>query len=186
MESMLILIGESASGKTEIANYLANTYHIVKAITTTTRSPREKEKDGVDYYFLSKEEFLKRLKEKQFVEHILYHGNYYGTGVSEIAPNKCLILDPLGACAFQKRNDPSIITFYLKADEETRKERMKKRGDSPFEIESRLKEDRIHFAREKLPFLDGIIVVSKRTIPSIGDEINQKYKMLLSERGITL
>ena len=54
---MLILIGPSASGKTEVAKYLKKMYHIDKIITYTTRNPRENELKDVDYHFISLEEF---------------------------------------------------------------------------------------------------------------------------------
>ena len=75
---MIVLTGASASGKTVTALDLQKRYGLVKAITTTTREKRVGETDGVEYFFVSKDEFQKRLKENKFVEYSLYNGNYYG------------------------------------------------------------------------------------------------------------
>lgn len=55
---MIILVGASASGKTEVAKMLGKLFQMRKVITHTTRPMRENEKDGVDYYFVTREEFL--------------------------------------------------------------------------------------------------------------------------------
>ena len=65
---MIILCGASASGKTVTALELQRKYGLSKAVTTTTREKRVGESDGVEYFFISKEEFQKRLKENKFVE----------------------------------------------------------------------------------------------------------------------
>ena len=88
---MLILTGASASGKTVTAFDLQKRYNLVKAITTTTRPIRVGEKDGVDYFFVSKEEFKKRLNEGKFVESSIYNDNYYGCGIDQIADNKVVV-----------------------------------------------------------------------------------------------
>ena len=68
---MLILVGHSASGKTEIANQLKRDYNMKKIITYTTRPKRINEVDGVDYHFVDEIKFLK-LKEEGF----LFQGNF--------------------------------------------------------------------------------------------------------------
>ena len=92
---MIILTGASASGKTETALGLARKYGLVKAITTTTREIRINEHDGVDYFFLTKEEFLSRAQKGFFVETTLYNDNYYGCGKDQVYSR-----DP-GGCALQ-------------------------------------------------------------------------------------
>ena len=70
---MLILIGPSASGKTEVAKLLAKKYNITKIVTYTTRTPRVNEVNGVDYNFVSVEEFAKLTEENFFVETTYYN-----------------------------------------------------------------------------------------------------------------
>ena len=116
---MIILVGASASGKTEIAKILARKYGIAKAITHTTRPMRDGEKDGLDYFFVSKEDFQKLLAENFFVEMTLYNENYYGCSKSQVSDNRAVIVDPNGLKAFQKLNDASVISFLVVADEES-------------------------------------------------------------------
>lgn len=90
---MIVLTGPSASGKTSIVIKLVKNYGYSKVITTTTRSPRVGEMDGVDYHFVSVIKFLKDKKNNEFIETIFYNGNYYGTTRSEISGKKVLIVD---------------------------------------------------------------------------------------------
>ena len=73
---MIILVGASASGKTEVAKVLAKTFQMRKVITHTTRPMRENEIDGVDYYFVSREEFISLKKHNFFVETTEYNDNF--------------------------------------------------------------------------------------------------------------
>ena len=101
---MLILIGPSASGKTEVAKLLALKYGITKIVTYTTRPPRVHEVNGVDYNFVSIEEFARLTEENFFVETTYYNSNYYGTAKKDIQDDKCVILDPNGLKSFLKLN----------------------------------------------------------------------------------
>jgi guanylate kinase len=82
---MLILSGPSGSGKSSLTKKLfkvLDKYYF--SISTTTREPREGEKDGIDYYFTTKENFLKDIKNDCFLEYAQIHGNYYGTAKKPI------------------------------------------------------------------------------------------------------
>ena len=81
---MLILVGHSASGKTEIANQLKRDYDMKKIITYTTRPKRINEVDGVDYHFVSEEQFLKLKEENFFVETTNFNGYYYGSSKNDV------------------------------------------------------------------------------------------------------
>ena len=93
---MILLIGPSASGKTEISKLLGLRYGISKAITHTTRAPRNGEVYGVDYYFVQEEDFLQLMKRGAFVENTVYNGNHYGCSKAEIADDKVVVVDPNG------------------------------------------------------------------------------------------
>ena len=103
---MIILIGPSASGKTVAAKNLQEKYNLKKAITTTTRKMRINETDGVDYFFLTRKEFLKEKKNDKFVETTLYNNNFYGCRKDQVDDNKIIILDPNGLHSFLKLNNP--------------------------------------------------------------------------------
>lgn len=85
---MLVIIGPSASGKTQIVNTLIKFYKMRKMVTYTTRPIRNHEVNGIDYYFINKEEFLKKIKDDFFLEYVCYNGYYYGTANNELSSVK--------------------------------------------------------------------------------------------------
>ncbi|MDR1697950.1 MAG: guanylate kinase [Erysipelotrichaceae bacterium] len=143
---MIILVGPSASGKTEVAKLLEGFYQMKKVITHTTRPKRIHEVDGVDYHFVSKETFLKLKAEGAFVETTFYHDNYYGTSYKEVGDNKVVILDPNGLQAFKKIHDPHLVSFYFECSDEIRYSRMLVRNDKPETAMERIKLDKINFS----------------------------------------
>jgi guanylate kinase len=108
---MIVLVGASASGKTEIAKKLVSSYGFSKVVTYTTRNKRPNEKIGVDYHFVSEKSFLDKKKKGFFLETTLYNGNYYGTSYDELGINKVLIVDPNGLKSYSDLHDKSIISF---------------------------------------------------------------------------
>lgn len=86
MEKVIIFSAPSGSGKTTIVHQLLKKYPQFEfSISATSRAPRGKEVDGVDYYFLTEEEFLRRIDEDAFVEwEAVYAGTHYGTLKSEV------------------------------------------------------------------------------------------------------
>jgi len=182
MNPMILLVGASASGKTEIAKYLRAKYGIVKAITHTSRAPRVGEKDGVDYFFVSESEFLKLMAEHKLVEHTYYNGHYYGCSKSQVNDDKCVVVDPNGLKNFLALQDPRLITFFLEAPEAVREKRMVGRGDDPKLIQERLINDRTAFSRGKIEPTDFTIETGDRSIEAIGDDIYQKYMVELKKR----
>ena len=161
---MIVLVGPSASGKTEAAKLLYSIYGIKKVITHTTRPMRIGEKDDVDYHFVSKEEFLKLKEKNYFIETTLYNGNYYGTSKSEVSDNKVLIVDPNGVKSILSLNDQRIIIFRLNADSTTRFNRMIIRGDSIENIEQRISKDKDVFSEDALSFKSINIDTEKMTL----------------------
>lgn len=186
MDTMILLIGASASGKTETAKLLRSNYGIVKAITHTSRSPRSGEKDGVDYFFVSNSEFEALLKKDFFVEHTFYNGHYYGCSKAQVNDDKCVVVDPNGLRSFLALHDSSIVTFYLLASEETREERMRGRGDKEEDIARRLVNDRKDFAPANIAKTDFLIPTDQRSLEDIAADVYQKYLDTLRERGISV
>lgn len=85
MGSILVVSGPSGSGKTSLAREVVDvSNNAYFSISTTTRAPRNGEENGYDYFFISKEEFLKQIEENQFLEWAEVHGNYYGTSLKPI------------------------------------------------------------------------------------------------------
>ncbi|MBO7535623.1 MAG: guanylate kinase, partial [Bacilli bacterium] len=112
---MIILVGASASGKTEIAKLIIKKYGFKKMVTTTTRPMRFGEKQDIDYHFISKEEFIKRKDNHEFLETTLYNDNYYGTHKSDVGDDKILIVEVEGANAIYSELSNKVMIFYLEA-----------------------------------------------------------------------
>ena len=90
MSKLVVISGPSGAGKGTVVKELLNIYKeqnekIHLSVSATTRSPREGEVDGVSYYFISENEFLKKLEQNDFLEHNMYGtGKYYGTLKSHV------------------------------------------------------------------------------------------------------
>jgi guanylate kinase len=83
--AILVLSGPSGAGKSTIINHASSQigeYHF--SISTTTRQPREGEKHGVDYYFVTHTEFEDGIRSGEFLEYATVHGNYYGTSLKPV------------------------------------------------------------------------------------------------------
>jgi len=181
---MIVLAGASASGKTEAAKMLASKYGITKVITTTTRPMRVGEVHARDYFFVSEEEFKKMIEDDRFVEYTSYNGYYYGSTKDQIAPDKCVVIDPAGLKAYIELNDDSIITFFLDSSEETRHKRMMERGDKLENVISRLEHDKKAFRPESLPVVDYHINTEVFNVEEVADLIYKVYKEQLLMRKI--
>ena len=179
---MIILCGASASGKTVTALELQRKYGLTKAITTTTREKRVGETNGVEYFFITTEEFKKRIEQNKFVEFSIYNDNYYGCGIDQVADDKVVVLDPNGLHSFKKLKNKNIVTFLLVADEETRRERMTSRGDKVENIAQRIKNDVVDFAEEKIGQVDFVIMTNNMSIEQTADKIYECYTKALQDK----
>lgn len=165
VNSLLILISApSGGGKTTLQHELLQARPgIARAVTCTTREPRDGEKDGVDYYFLDAGSFLKRVQAGNFLEHATVYGHSYGTLKAEVlgklraGKDVLLSVDVQGAAAIRKcaDEDPelkrSLVTVFLAPDSiGTLEQRLRKRGkDSPAVIQKRLAVARQELAQWK-------------------------------------
>ena len=178
---MIVLAGASASGKTEVAKFLAEHYGIVKVITTTTRAKRIHEVDGVDYFFVSKEKFQQLIKEDKFVEYTIYNENYYGSTKDQIAPDKCIVIDPSGLKAYHDLHNPEIVIFFLNSEEETRYQRMLARGDEKEKAKSRIIHDRKVFTKDTIQGVDYYIDSETNTVPEVAKIVLDTYQKHLAK-----
>jgi guanylate kinase len=143
---LLILISApSGAGKTTLVNLLlAACPPMTRAITCTTRAPRPGEKDGVDYYFLTADDFLKRLQAGNFIEHATVYGNSYGLLKRELLDklragrDVLLNMDVQGAATLreQAQAEPelrrALVSIFLTTPSlALLEERLKKRGADP-------------------------------------------------------
>ena len=175
---MLILVGPSASGKTEVANILINDYGMVRMVTYTTRPIRVGEVDGISYHFVSKEEFIRLKDNDEFVETVLYNGNYYGTRKSDVKVDKIVILEPNGLKAFNEKMKNDVVSFYLNTNEVERINRMIYRQDKKEDIDKRIQNDRIVFNNVK--DVDFIIDNENILLTDLAKQIYNKYKEVIT------
>lgn len=128
---LCVVSGPSGSGKTTLCRRFSETDEdAVYAISATTRAPREGEENGIDYYFLAREEFEDRSTRGEFLESAEVHGNLYGTLKSEVIAHieagrdVLMDLDVQGAENIRNRDDAQIeealvdIFILLPSDDE--------------------------------------------------------------------
>lgn len=173
---MIVLVGASASGKTEAAKIIINKYGFKKMITTTTRAMRVGETQDVDYHFISKNEFLKRKDNNEFLETTEYNNNYYGTNRKDVSDDKVLIVEPEGANNIYKQVGSIIKIFYLEASEAERIRHMRERGDKEEDIKKRIASDRERFGTDKLDHIDHIVLSDGKTVSELAEAIYELYK----------
>lgn len=172
---MLILTGPSASGKTEIVKILIEKYNLKKLVTYTTRKPRPNEVDGVDYNFISEEEFLKLKEKNEFLETTNYNNNYYGSRISDVNYDKVVILDPSGVNVFKEILKERIVIIFLNTPEELRIERMRQRGDDEMIIEKRINNDRVTFEKDKYTHVDYVYQNEIIELDELAKQIYYRY-----------
>lgn len=118
--NIIVLSGPSGSGKTSISKYITSrNSNIVESVSMTTREKRMGETDGVDYYFISKEEFTKRITNDEFLEYAIYGDNYYGTPKENVynlikkGIDVILVIEIEGALKIKELVEDAIFIFVL-------------------------------------------------------------------------
>ena len=134
---ILIITAPSGAGKTSITHHLMTTLPVLAfSVSATTRSPRANEKDGVDYHFISVEDFKKKIQLKEFAEwEMVYEGKYYGTLKSELkriwsmGKVPVLDIDVKGAIHVQKQYPENTLSIFVEPPSvEELKKRLLSRG----------------------------------------------------------
>jgi guanylate kinase len=172
---ILILSGPAGAGKTTFARMLCEAVPRCElSISATTRSPRGNEKDGEDYFFLSHEEFERRVQQDAFAEHASFSGNHYGTPKdfldSKLRRGIHVVLDieVKGAAQIRRHYPEAVNIFLLPPDPQTLARRLTdRRTDSQEEIARRLEIARNEILRmEEYHYL------------LINDDIDQTFSLL--------
>jgi len=143
---LFIISAPSGSGKTTLcARLVESVERLYRSISMTTRPPRPGEKDGMDYIFIEKEEFLKRLKKKEFLEWAKVFGEYYGTPKKHImhmlekGHDVLLSIDVQGAMKIRRLGMEACYIFIMLPSMQLLKERLINRStDSKKSIRERL------------------------------------------------
>ncbi len=140
---MIVITAPSGAGKTSITQHLMQAFpQLSFSISAATRRPRDSEKNGIDYYFISAEEFQKKILRDEFVEwEMVYEGKYYGTLKSELKRiwnNKMIPvmdIDVQGAIHVQKEYPVnSLFLFIQPPSVDELKNRLQSRGSETQEM----------------------------------------------------
>lgn len=182
---LFVFAAPSGTGKTSIYKEILNDNPDIEfSVSATTRKKREGEKEGIDYFFLDKEDFEKRIERGEFVEYEkIFDDNFYGTLKSyidgKISEGKDVIfdLDVKGAISIKRiYKEKAMLIFIKPPNKEVIKQRLLKRGTESLEtIEKRLA--RFDFEMEKINEFNYVVVNDdlKKAIKEVQEIIN-KYK----------
>jgi guanylate kinase len=148
MTTVFIISAPSGSGKSTLTKQLLERVPGLRfSVSYTTREPRGQERDGHEYFFVSREEFEERVRKGEFLEHAEVFGNYYGTHESERdraekeGIDLVLDIDVQGARQLKKRIPSAVSIFILAPDRQTLERRLRARNqDSEAVIERRLRD----------------------------------------------
>lgn len=149
---LLVVSGPAGSGKGTVNKHLFDTGNFVYSVSATTRSPRPGEVDGVNYHFITKEDFLGRIERGDMLEYTEYCGNYYGTPKKEaeevLASGKNLILEieVEGAENVKRKYPDSVLVLLLPPSYAVQEQRLRGRGT---ETEEKITE-RLARAKEEI------------------------------------
>ena len=189
---LVILSGVSGAGKDTIKKELIKRMEDVISLPSfTSRKPREGEEEGVQYHFITEEQFKEKIKENEFYEYDLHHENYYGTSRKlmneKIASGKIIVKDieVNGTENLIKllSKETKLVTIFLKVEREELKRRLIFRGDNLSEEELELRLGRLEYEESKIIY-DYVIKNDdfEKTVNIIQTIIENEKKLEMSQK----
>ena len=166
---LVVISGPSGAGKTSVCRALKQHPDVEFSVSATTRVRRDGERDGIDYHFLSRDDFQRRLGENQFLEWATYNGNLYGTPRwpmdQALSRGKTFLveIEVKGTRQLRERGIEGLYVFIAPPSIEELRRRLLNRGSNdPAEIEQRVRiaVDELAAAREEVagrPLYDVIL-----------------------------
>lgn len=156
---LIVLSGPSGVGKGTVRKALFNNpdHNFTYSISMTTRKPRVGEVDGSDYFFVSEEEFLRRIREGKFLEYAKFVGNYYGTPLDKVeemieeGAEVVLEIEVEGAMQVKAKMPDAVLIFIAPPSYSALKTRLEGRGTESREVI----EERIAKAHRELTLAAG-------------------------------
>jgi guanylate kinase len=175
---LIVLSAPSGGGKTTICRELLKIHDNMKmSISATTRAPRPHENNGIDYFFLTEDEFERKIRNQEFLEYEEVHGKLYGTIKSNIQQlvsegySVIFDVDVKGALKIKIEFPEAILFFIRPPSLEELKRRLKNRkAENSMEIENRLKrlpEEYNHAAKFDYDITNTILEETIRKITTI-------------------
>lgn len=155
---LVVISGFSGAGKGTLLKAMMEKYHnYALSISATTRSPREGEQNGKEYFFVNRESFEKMIEEGQLIEYAQYVNNYYGTPrqyvFQQMADGKDVILEIeiQGALKIKEQFPEALLLFVMPPNADELKRRLVGRGTESAEVI----EARLHRAEEEAAGIDS-------------------------------
>lgn len=155
---LVVISGFSGAGKGTLLKAMMEKYHnYALSIPATTRSPREGEQNGKEYFFVNRESFEKMIEEGQLIEYAQYVNNYYGTPrqyvFQQMADGKDVILEIeiQGALKIKEQFSEALLLFVMPPNADELKRRLVGRGTESAEVI----EARLHRAEEEAAGIDS-------------------------------
>lgn len=151
---LVVISGPSGVGKGTVRKALFEMpkHDLVYSVSMTTRAPRQGEREGIDYYFVDKKTFLKRIAEDKFLEWAEFVGNYYGTPRDKVdeqldkGKEVVLEIEVDGALQVRKQMKEAVFIFLVPPGKAVLYDRLKNRGTEPIElIEKRMRKAESEF-----------------------------------------
>lgn len=173
---LIVLSGPAGSGKGTVLSRLLEDDRYTYSVSATTREPRDGEADGVNYHFLSREEFEARIASGAMLEYTEYCGNYYGTPRKEteevLASGKNLVLEieVMGAANVKRHYPDAIAIMLLPPSYAEQEKRLRGRGtESEEKIRERLERTKQELA--DLKHYDYIVYNQPGGVEACADDI---------------
>ena len=150
---LIVFSGPSGVGKgTVLKEFLAGRGNVALSVSATTRQPRPGEENGVHYYFLTKEEFLKKVEEGNMLEYAQYNSNYYGTPKDKVdealAQGRDIVLEieVQGALLVKEKCPNALLVFVAPPSWQELRDRLTGRGTE----DAATIENRLNIAKQEL------------------------------------
>ncbi|MGM0217590.1 guanylate kinase [Enterococcus sp. AZ126] len=180
-----VIIGPSGSGKTKVAEAVFNSKY--KVISHTTRSIRKEEKDGLDYYFETKEQFEQLVDKGALAEHDTYHGNQYGVGIAELIQKTTdhYAYDVLTIKGFQeieKQFGNMVIPIFLEVSKNNVLVRLQTREDDEVIITQRgaLYDQEIQNKNKVITYPNSYIINANQSFENVVAEVKNVVMNVLN------
>ena len=180
---MLVVSGPAGSGKGTVNGRLSQMEGYAFSVSATTRAPRPGEVDGVNYHFISREEFEERIARGDMLEHTSYCGNYYGTLKSELrkleeGKNLILEIETDGAMNVKRLYPEAVLIMLLPPTFAIQEWRLRHRGTETEEVIQR----RLARTREEIALLDEYDYVVYNYPDRAEDCVEQIRAIVAAER----
>ncbi len=190
---LVILSGVSGAGKDTIKKELIRRMEgVISLPSYTSRKPREGEEEGVQYHFITKEQFEEKIKNNEFYEYDVHHESYYGTSrklMSEKIESGKIIVKDIEVNGTENlikilKDETHLVTIFLKVEKEELRRRLIARGDNLTEHELEIRLGRLEYEESKIKLYDYVIKNDdfNKTVNIIQTIIENERRLEISQK----